>query len=255
MQEQTGFDEHTRVPTLFQLDCILVVSIFGDKHDTKKRFTTCFSYPSIELITSLSGSTMEDEEECNDDNDDLGGVGGDVDDNMMDSLFKLSAYVSDNDNDKEDESDADNEDFPTLLPRRNGSDASHGWTYLTGDALAPDVAISIDGVDHRLLARARKEVPAVLDKIKRKLFGKRHRDMSKVLPGDFLKAFMDPHLLGYMKAFINNNMSSSNPVTSAEILAFIGVEFMLLFYKVRGSHHAITTLNLSLLLSCCSTSF
>ena len=242
MQELTGFDEHTRVPTLFQLDCILVVSIFGDKHDTKKRFTTCFSYPSIELITSLSGSTMEDKEECNDDN-------------MMDSLFELSAYVSDNDNDKEDESDADNEDFPTLLPRRNGSDASHGWTYLTGDALAPDVAISIDGVDHRLLARAREEVPAVLDKIKRKLFGKRHRDMSKVLPGDFLKAFMDPHLLGYMKAFINNNMSSSNPVTSAEILAFIGVEFMLLFYKVRGSHHAITTLNLSLLLSCCSTSF
>ena len=178
---------------------------------------------------------MEDKEECNDDN-------------MMDSLFELSAYVSDNDNDKEDESDADNEDFPTLLPRRNGSDASHGWTYLTGDALAPDVAISIDGVDHRLLARAREEVPAVLDKIKRKLFGKRHRDMSKVLPGDFLKAFMDPHLLGYMKAFINNNMSSSNPVTSAEILAFIRVELMLSFYKVRGSHHAITTLNLSSLL-------
>ena len=242
MQEQTGFDEHTRLPTLFQLDCILVVSIFGDKHDTKKRITTCSSYPSIELITSLSGSTMEDKEECNDDN-------------MMDSLFELSAYVSDNDNDKEDESDADNEDFPTLLPRRNGSDASHGWTYLTGDALAPDVAISIDGVDHRLLARAREEVPAVLDKIKRKLFGKRHRDMSKVLPGDFLKAFMDPHLLGYMKAFINNNMRSSNPVTSAEILAFIRVELMLSFYKVRGSHHAITTLNLSLLLSCCSTSF
>jgi hypothetical protein len=99
--------------------------------------------------------------------------------------------------------------------------ANHGWTYLTGDVLAPDVVISIDGADHRLLARAREEVPAVLEKIKEKLFGKRHRDMGKVLPGDFLKAFMDPHLLGYMKAFINNNMGSSNPVTSSKILASI----------------------------------
>jgi len=184
---------------------------------------------------------MEDDEECNDDNYVPGGVEGDVDYNMMDSLFQLSAYVSDND--KEDESDDDNEDYPTpLQPSRNGSDvANHGWTYLAGDVLAPDVVILIDRVDHRLLARAREEVPAVLDKIKRKLFGKRHRDMSKVSPGDFLKAFMDPHLLGYMKAFINNNMSSSNPVTSAEILSFIRVELMLSFYKVR-KHHDIAIL-------------
>ena len=131
--------------------------------------------------------------------------------------------------------------------RRNDSGgASQGWTYLTGDnvVIAPDVIISIDGVDQRLLARAREEVLAVLDKIKRKLFGKRKRDMSKVLPGDFLKAFMDPHLLGYMKAFINSNNSSANPVSSSEIMDFVRVELMLSFYKVR---HHVTILSSKLI--------
>ena len=94
-------------------------------------------------------------------------------------------------------------------------------------------------MDQRLLARAREEVPAVLDKIKRKLFGKHKRDTSKVLPGNFLKAFMDPLLLGYMKTFINNsNISSRNPVSSLEIMAFVRVELMLSFYNVR---HVTTT--------------
>ena len=182
---------------------------------------------------------MEAEEECHDQY-----VGGteeeDVDDNMMDSLFELSAYVSFNDNDN-DENDDESEDESNVNPvrllgvRNIGGAGSQGWTYLTaGDGVpAPDVTISIDGVDQRLLARAREEVPAVLDKIKRKLFGKRKRDMSKVLPGDFLKTFMDPQLLGYMKAFINSNISSSNPVSSSEIMAFVRVELMLSFYKVR----------------------
>lgn len=188
---------------------------------------------------------MESDENRDDDNFVHGGVEGDVDYNMMDSLFQLSSYVSDNDKEDESDDDKNEEEYPAQSQRRNGSDAANHaagcWTFLTGDALSPDVTISIDGVDHRLLARAREEVPAVLEKIKRKLFGKRNRDMSKVSPSDFLKAFMDPHLLGYMKAFINNNMSRSKPVTSTEILAFIRVELMLSFYKVRP-HHKIAVL-------------
>lgn len=180
---------------------------------------------------------MEAEEDCHDHH--VGGPEEDVDDDMMDSMFELSAYVSFNDND--DNNDAsDDENFVSPAQRSAGRNATcgatHDWTYLTGDGvLAPEVTISIDGVDQRLLAKAREEVPAVLDKIKRKLYGKRKRDMSKVLPSDFLKVFMDPHLLGYMKAFINSNISCSNPVSSSEILAFVRVELMLSFYKVRHS--------------------
>ena len=84
-----------------------------------------------------------------------------------------------------------------------------------------------------MLVKAREEVPAVLNKIKEKLFGKRARDMSKVSLADFLKAFMDPQLLGYMKAFINSNGStSSTPVPTTEIMSFVRVELMLSFYKV-----------------------
>jgi hypothetical protein len=151
----------------------------------------------------------------------------DVDDNMMESMFELCAYVENN---NDDEDDSDDENNLNLNATRQSANQA-GWTYLTtGEDLS--VTISIDGVDQRLLAKAREEVPAVLDKIKRKLFGKRKRDMSKVSPADFLKAFMDPHLLGYMKAFINSNDSGNNPVTSTEVMAFVRVELMLSFYKV-----------------------
>jgi hypothetical protein len=67
----------------------------------------------------------------------------------------------------------------------------------------------------------------VLDNIKEKVFvSKRHRDMNKVSPGSYLKAFMDPQLLGYLKTIINANMAS-DPVSSLDIIAFIRVELML----------------------------
>ncbi len=72
---------------------------------------------------------------------------------------------------------------------------SQGWTYLTGPD-APNISISIDGVDKRLLERARQEVPTVLLKVKRKIYGKRHRNVRQLSPGECLKAFMDPHFLG-----------------------------------------------------------
>jgi hypothetical protein len=154
-----------------------------------------------------------------------GGV-NDVDHEMMDTLFDLSACLSsDDDDDDDDESDSTSHQV---------EDATHGqgWTYLIGNNRTPAVTISIDGVDQRLLDRARQEVPEVLQRIKKKVFGTaRNRDMSKVSPGNFLKAFMDPHLLGYMKTFINTNMSS-DPVSSSDIIAFIRVELMLSFYKV-----------------------
>jgi hypothetical protein len=176
-------------------------------------------------IISDESMTMDDLEEPQEmEEDDPNYVGGidDIDNKMMESLFDLSAYASNDDGGNDDESDSSS---------AGQSSSSQGWTYLVGNK-APAVSISIDGVDLRLLEKARDEVPTVLDNIKRKVFGsKRYRDMSKVSPGDFLKAFMDPQLLGYLKTFINANMTS-DPVSSSDIIAFIRVELMLSFYKV-----------------------
>ena len=156
----------------------------------------------------------------------------DFDENMMETMFELSAYVATNDeNDDDNEDGSDDDENNANTARRN---QQTGWTYITPGDIGehPVVTISIDGVDQRLLVKAREEVPAVLNKIKEKLFGKRARDMSKVSPADFLKAFMDPQLLGYMKAFINSNGSTSSPVSTMEIMSFVRVELMLSFYKV-----------------------
>ena len=69
-----------------------------------------------------------------------------------------------------------------------------------------------------------------------KMFGeKKNCDMSLVSPaGDFLRAFMDPTLLGLMKTFINKNISRDH-ASSSNIIAFLRVELMLSFYKVRRS--------------------
>jgi hypothetical protein len=164
----------------------------------------------------------EEEQAMEEDQNYVGGI-DDVDHMMMESLFDLSAYTSDDNGRNDDESDGS-----STVP----SMSSQGWTYLVGNK-APAVSISIDGVDHRLLDKARQEVPTVLDNIKKKVFGsKRHRDMSKVSPGSYLKAFMYPQLLGYLKTFINANLTS-DPISSSDIIAFICVELMLSFYKVR----------------------
>jgi hypothetical protein len=171
-----------------------------------------------------------DDEAC--DVDVVGGGHDDVDEIMMDSMFELCAYEG-NDYEEEDESDDNNDanvyEAAVTAPANQG-----GWTYLTGDAVQqhPVVNISIDGVDQQLLAKAREEVPLVLEKIKRKLFGMRGHNMSTVSPALFLQAFLDPEFLGFMKAFINSNDSSNNPVTANEVLIFVRVELMLSFYKV-----------------------
>ncbi|KAI2505089.1 hypothetical protein MHU86_9365 [Fragilaria crotonensis] len=175
-----------------------------------------------------------DDEDQEDVNPLMGGV-EDVDNNMIDTMFDLSAYVSDND-DEDADSDDDLDSGPNLGGRNNGRDhVSQGWTYLSGPD-APNISISIDGgVDKRLLERARQEVPTVLLKVKRKIYGKRHRNVRQISPGECLKAFMDPHFLGYMKAYINTNMSSDDAVSSSDVIAFIRVELMLSFYKVSPS--------------------
>ena len=91
------------------------------------------------------------------------------------------------------DNNSDDDDDSGGLPldgRNHGHDVSQCWTYLTGPD-SPEVSISIDGVDNRLLNRARQEVPAVLLKMKRKLYGKRYRDIASFSPGDCLKAFID----------------------------------------------------------------
>ena len=118
---------------------------------------------------------------------------------MIETTFNLSAYVSGRNN--EDNEDDDKETDEELDETRNRGDTScQGWTYLTGSN-RPEVFISVDGVDKRLLYRAREEVPAVPMKIKKKLGFRRDWNIRTILSGDCLKAFMDPTFLGYyMKA-------------------------------------------------------
>ena len=142
----------------------------------------------------------------------------DVDDGMLNAMYDLSAGVSDNDDDNDGRDDS-------------AESQQGGWNILMGSRRPSSVSITLDGVDSRLLKKARHEVPEVIKQIKEKLFGKKkNRDMSRVHPGDFLRAFMDPTLLGLMKAFINKNISS-DPASSSDIIAFLRVELMLSFYK------------------------
>ena len=59
------------------------------------------------------------------------------------------------------------------------------------------------------------------------------RDIHTISPGDYLKAFMDPTFLGYMKAYINLHIVNRNDdVSNSDIITFICIELMLSFYKV-----------------------
>jgi hypothetical protein len=64
------------------------------------------------------------------------------------------------------------------------------------------------------------------------MFGGRARDLSNVAPARFLEAWMEANLLGHVKQFINKNLASGDPVSTSEILAFIRIELMLMFYQV-----------------------
>ena len=148
---------------------------------------------------------------------------------MIETTFNLSAYGSGTNN-EDNEEDDDESDEEVDETRNRGDTSCQGWTYLTGSN-RPEVFISVDGVDKRLLDRAREEVPAVLMKIKKKLG--RDQNIRTLLPGDCLRAFMDPMFLGYMKAYINSHINNRNDnVSSSDIIAFIRIELMLSFYKV-----------------------
>jgi hypothetical protein len=181
--------------------------------------------------------SLHDEQYGSVDDDLIGGMDEDVDNSMMETMFNLSAYLSGTNNEEDQHDNVESDDDAARQgggARDNRHDAaSRGWTYLTGSN-QPEVFVSIDGVDNRLLDRAREEIPAVLLKLKRKLGVRRDRDVRTMSPGDCLKAFMDPNFLGYMKAYINANMSNRNDlVSSSDIIAFIRVELMISFYKVR----------------------
>jgi hypothetical protein len=178
---------------------------------------------------------MHDDDQYEGANEDLLGGIEDVDNSMMETMFNLSAYVSGSNNDEDDDESDDDTSSQRGLRNNCHDVASQGWTYLTGSN-RPDVSISIDGINNRLLDKAREEVPVVLRNLKKRIGSRRDRDVRTISPGDCLKAFMDPHFLGYMKAFINSNMRNSNDlVSSSDIIAFIRVELMISFYQVRTS--------------------
>ena len=96
------------------------------------------------------------------------------------------------------------------------------------------ILLLVRRVKSHLLDRACKEVPLVLLNLKKKISARRNRDARTISPGDFLKAFIDPNFLVYMKAYINANMRYSNDlVSSSDTIAFIRVELMISFYEVR----------------------
>ena len=101
---------------------------------------------------------------------------------MIETTFNLSAYVSGTNN-EDNEEDDDESDEEVDETRNRGDTSCQGWTYRTGSN-RPEVFISVDGVDKPLLDRARKEVPAVLTKIKKKLGFRRDRNIRTLLPGD-----------------------------------------------------------------------
>jgi hypothetical protein len=134
------------------------------------------------------------------------------DDDLKSLVYDLSGYISE---------DSEEEDEVT------------GWVPVT---LNP-VQISIDGVDQRLLATARVEVPMVLAQIKQKLFRNWRREIWKVHAGNFLKEWMDPSFLGILQLYMNSNMlphSSINHVSECDISSFIQVDLFLSFYKVSA---------------------
>ena len=154
---------------------------------------------------------MQDDNEYGGVNKDLIGGIEDVGNSMMETMFNLSAYVSGSNNNEDNNFESDDDASSQLGVRNNHQNAaSQGWTHLTGPN-RPLVFISIDGVDNPLLDRARKEVPLVLLNLKKKIGPRRNRDARTMIsPGDCLKAFMDPNFLGYMKAYINANMHTTD---------------------------------------------
>jgi hypothetical protein len=236
-----SFDVERRVRKLLQSCGKSTEKFFGDKHDLDVHHKTHSSQSYLycafianEATTSIITMEYDDHNGCV--NEDLIGGIDDVDNSMMESLFNLSAYVSGTNKDDNDDDESDDDDSYSQHGGRNNHQdaASHQWTYLTGSNRPVEVFISINGVDNRLLDRAREEDPSVLLKLKRKIGVRRDRDVRTLSPGDCLEAFMDPNFLGYMKAFVNSNMSNSNDiVSSSDIIAFIRVELMISFYKVR----------------------
>jgi hypothetical protein len=236
-----SFDVEQRVGTVLQSCGKSTEKFVGDKHDLDVHHKTCSSqsYLCCAFIANEATTriiTMEDDDHNGCVNEDLIRGIDNVDNSMMESLFNLSAYVSGTNNDDNDDDESDDDDSYLQHGGRNNRQdaASHQWTYLTGSNRPAEVFIAIDGVNNRLLDRAREEVPSVLLKLKRKIGVRRNCNVRTMSPGDCLKAFMDPNFLGCMKAFVNLNMSNSNDlVSSSDITAFIRVELVISFCKLR----------------------
>ncbi len=88
--------------------------------------------------------------------------------------------------------------------------------------------ISINGVEKYLLETARKESEIVVTRLMQHMFGRRKRSKKSVQPIHTLKCFLNARFLGNMRSFINKNII--DPVSSSELLAFVGVELALSFY-------------------------
>ena len=77
-----------------------------------------------------------------------------------------------------------------------------------------ETTIEIDSIDQHLLDAARTEIPIVLDRLKVKMFGgRRSRNLDTIPACKFMQAWMDANLLGYVKQFVNKNITG-DPVSN-----------------------------------------
>jgi hypothetical protein len=84
-----------------------------------------------------------------------------------------------------------------------------------------ETTIEIDNIDQNLLLdAAQTEIPIVLGRLKAKMFGGRSRNLNTIPASKFLQVWMDANFLGYIKQFVNKNLTG-DPVSNSEILAFI----------------------------------
>ena len=66
------------------------------------------------------------------------------------------------------------------------------------------------------------------------IIGGRVRHLHTLSPARFLEVWTDTNLLCFVKQYNNKNLPG-NPVSKSEILAFLWVKLMLLFYRVSPS--------------------
>jgi Transposase IS4 len=101
------------------------------------------------------------------------------------------------------------------------------------------IVINIDGIDQKLIELARKEVPIVLDRIHKKMYGNsavaKDIPLTNASPKDFLKLFLNSEMMRFICGVINKSLDP--PIIENELFSFLQVELSLSFYKCSPTRY------------------